>query len=162
MPPCHSMTTSPSNQNHLVARVYLSAAFSKRRDTLRLAAELTSLGYEVASTWQRDHMPVEDEKSAGALAARNVMALLKSDVLIVVGSKMSRRVTWEMGFARAAGLRILRVGIKERYHIYDALPHESYASESELTQALHKISLLRFKKGIERERKIGRGRVLDD
>lgn len=142
---CRSNVEDPQYliKNPFVAKVFITAPFTKRRDVRRLAEEMRSIGYEVTSKWQDD----VEAAANSFLAARNLLAIVKSDVLVVVGAPVGRKMSYDMGFARACGLRVLYVACEaHELHLYDTLPHESYATEGELLRALHKVSLFKYKR----------------
>lgn len=131
-----------------VSKLYLSSDFAHRRHVRELGNKLMELGYSVMSIWQNDLME-PGPNDAARVAMRNVLDISKSDVIVVIGPTIGRKVAEELGFARASGLKVVMVGVKEPRHLYDALPiAEEYSTEEEFLRAMDTIRGLRFNKEV--------------
>ena len=135
-------------ENVVIAKVYLTSAFNQRRHTRRLAEALQELDYVVTSKWVNDiEVPVA-MFDKGSAAVRNIMAISGSDIIVAVGPTVSRKVSFEMGYAHACGLRVMMVGgVTDPLHLYDMLPHQRFATEEDFMVAMRKVSMFRFHKG---------------
>lgn len=133
-----------------VSKLYLSSDFAHRRHVRELAKQLVDLGYVIMSRWQDDMIMSDPNMSdASRVAMRNVLDIAKSDVIVVIGPTMGRKVCEELGFARASGLKVVMVNVREPKHLYDALPiAEEYSTEEEFIRSMDTIRGLRFNKEV--------------
>lgn len=129
------------NGINAVAHIYMVSDPQQRLEVNKIVKSLEDMGYWVMSKWHR--LPNLQEIDARQ-ALSNLHQFALSDVMIVVGPGTSRQVSYEMGLARAYGLRLLTVNVKH-FHVYDSLPREDFATTEELLRALDKVSMLRFK-----------------